>query len=185
MIAVDTLAKILWDYHHVHHQIKKADCIFILGSHDLNVARYGASLFLEGWAPLLAVSGGVAHAEDLLDTGWKKSEGEMFADIAIHMGVPGEKILVEDRAKNTGENFQFTEALFKKRGIDPKTVIIVQKPYMERRSLATGLMRWSHRELIVVSTPVSYEEYVNGEIPKDKIINSLVGDLQSIKLYGE
>jgi 3',5'-cyclic AMP phosphodiesterase CpdA len=52
--------------------------LFILCSHDLNVARYGAKLFLQGLAPMIAISGGVAHQDDLLNTGWQKPEAEML-----------------------------------------------------------------------------------------------------------
>ena len=47
------LAKKLWDYMHTGHILEKADCIFVLGSHDLRVAGRGAELYLQGWAPLL------------------------------------------------------------------------------------------------------------------------------------
>lgn len=116
----DELAKILWDYHHVNHQLKKADLLFILCSHDLSVAHYGAKLFLDGWAPVLAISGGVAHQTDLLNTGWQKSEAEMFFDVAIEAGISREEIILETKAKNTGDNFELTEVLLKERGLNPK-----------------------------------------------------------------
>jgi uncharacterized SAM-binding protein YcdF (DUF218 family) len=184
MSTADELAKILWDYHHVNHHLKSADLIFILCSHDLNVARYGAKLFLQGLAPMIAISGGVAHQDDLLNTGWQKPEAEMYADIAVEMGVPREKIVIENKAKNTGENFELTEKLLLERGLNPKVVICVQKPYMERRTLATGLKRWKDRELIVTSATISYEEYTSGDISKEDIINIMVGDLQRIRVYG-
>lgn len=182
---VDGLAKILWNYHHVNHKLKKADLIFLLCSHDLEVARYGAKLYLEGYAPLVAISGGIAHTDDLLKTGWLKPEAEMFADTALESGVPRERILLETKAKNTGENFRLTDELLGVKNLNPKVVICVQKPYMERRTLATGLVHWKNRELIVVSAPISFEEYTGGMIPKENIINIMVGDLQRIKLYGE
>ena len=137
MKTTDELARIIWDYHHMHQKLEKADCILALGSHDLRVAEYAAKLFLEGWASLLACSGGVAHKSDLLATGWDKPEAEVFADIAVKMGVPKEKILIENRSANTGENIRFTKGLFAERRLAPKRIIIVQKPYMERRAYAT------------------------------------------------
>ncbi len=185
MDFVDALAIKLWNYHHVGHKWEKADIIFALGSHDLGVARFAALLFQEGWAPLLAFSGGIAHQGDSLRTGWDKSEAEMFADVAMSVGVPKEEILIEDRATNTGENFAFMEQVFKDQGLNPKKVILVQKPYMERRALATALAHWPQREFISTSMPISFEDYTSGDIPKDRIINIMVGDLQRIKLYGE
>ena len=59
MISDETLqlAKKLWDYHHMHHALEKADCILTLGSHDLRVAERAAELYLEGWAPLMNLFG--------------------------------------------------------------------------------------------------------------------------------
>jgi len=185
MDSVYSLALKLWNYHHVGHVLEKSDVIFALGSHDLSVPRFATQLFQEGWAPLLAFSGGIAHKDDSLRTGWNKSEAEMFADVATRMGVPKEKILIEREATNTGENFSCMEQVFVERGLNPQKVILVQKPYMERRALATALVHWPQRQFVSTSMPISFEEYTNGDIPKDRIINIMVGDLQRIKLYGE
>ena len=63
MISNETLrlAKKLWDYHHMHHVLEKADCILALGSHDLRVAERAAQLYLEGWAPIIIFSGGLGN----------------------------------------------------------------------------------------------------------------------------
>lgn len=181
----ELLAKKLWDYHHVNHRVKKADLIFILCSHDVRIAEYGSQLFLDGFAPEIAISGGLAHQDDLLNTRWKKTEAEVFADVAIKMGVPKEKIVLETKAKNTGDNFELTEIILREKRLNPKIVICVQKPYMERRTLATGLKWWKDRELIITSPPVSFEEYTKGIISEEDMINIIVGDLQRIKLYAE
>jgi len=131
---VDKLAKEIWDYHHLHHKLKKADCILVLGSHDLRVAKYAAELFLKGYGNWLVFSGGIAHSKDLLKTSWNVSEAEMFANEAIKLGVNRAKILLEDKATNTGENITFTQRLLKSRDITPKSILLVQKPYMERRA---------------------------------------------------
>src|SRR6476661_4096307 len=78
-------ANILWDYHHMGHELQKADCILVLGSHDTRVAERGATLFLEGWAPLLVFSGGLGR---LTKGSWEVAEADLFAKIAIDMGVP-------------------------------------------------------------------------------------------------
>lgn len=52
-------AKILWDYLKLNQPLQKSDCILAMGSHDLRVAEYAASLVVEGWAPLLVCSGGL------------------------------------------------------------------------------------------------------------------------------
>src|SRR5690349_17208249 len=126
---VIALAQELWDYHHMQHELQKADCIFALGSHDLRVANRAAELYLQGWAPLLIFSGGLGN---LTKSIWTETEADQFAAIAIEMGVPADAILVENESTNTGENILFTQELLQERGLDPQSFIVVQKPYMER-----------------------------------------------------
>ena len=179
---VDLLAKIIWDYLHLNYKLKKADCIFALGSIDVRIAQYSAKLFLEGYAPVIIFSGGLGRiSKDI----FKKSEAEMFADIAIQAGVPQEKIIVENKSSNTGENIAFTKQLLSDRGLNFKTFILVQKPYMERRTYAAFKKLWPEKRFIVTSPPISYEDYPNINISKDKFINIMVGDIQRIKFYPE
>lgn len=182
MIPVETikLAKIIWNYHLVNHQLRKSDCIFVLGSHDLRVANRGAELYLQGWAPLLVFSGGLGNFTSGL---WTESEADKFAAIAVKMGVPKDAILVENKSTNTGENILFTQQLLASKGIDPQSFIVVQKPYMERRSYATFKKHWPDKEIIVTSPQISFEDYPNEEIPLERVINIMVGDLQRIKIY--
>lgn len=177
-----TLAKKLWDYHHVNQSLEKSDCILVLGSHDLRVAERGAELYLQGWAPVLIFSGGLGNLTKGI---WGEPEADKFAAIAKRMGVPRKAILIENKSTNTGENILFTRRLLKEKGFDPQSFIVVQKPYMERRSYATFKKHWPDKKLIVTSPQISFDEYPNDEIPLKKIINIMVGDLQRIKIYPE
>jgi len=174
------LAEILWDYHHLNHAIKKSDCILALGSHDLRVADRAAELYLEGMAPLLIFSGGLGN---LTRNMWTVPEADLFAQKAIQMGVPPDAILIENKSTNTGENILFTQALLSERNFDPKSFIVVQKPYMERRSYATFKRHWPDKMLMVTSPQISFLEYPTNEITIERVINIMVGDLQRIKIY--
>jgi hypothetical protein len=47
-IAADyALARTLWQYHQLGHELSPADAIFVLCSHDIAVAERGAQLFLD------------------------------------------------------------------------------------------------------------------------------------------
>ena len=184
----DVAAKKVWDYLLLHQRIERADCILVLGSNDMRVAEWSAKLFLDGWAPLLIFSGtGFGHKEknDLLATDWNEPEAEIFAKIVVQMGVPREKILIEDKSTNTGENILFTRELLKEKNIHPQKFILVQKPYMERRAYATFKKLWPGKEVIVTSPRISYEDYPTDAIPKEMLINIMVGDLQRITLYAK
>jgi uncharacterized SAM-binding protein YcdF (DUF218 family) len=142
------LAKKIWDYHHVNHTLVKSNCILTLGSHDTRVADRAAALYLEGWAPLLIFAGGLGRPSEGL---WTETEADLFACIAIEKGVPKEAILIENRSTNTGENIQLVRKLLQEKALDPQTFIIVQKPYMERRSYATFEKNWPGKRFVVTS----------------------------------
>ena len=179
-----TLAEKIWNYHQMKHQLEKADAILVLCSHDKKVAETGAHLFLEGWAPLLIFTGGLGSVTREM---WTEPEADQFAEIAVGMGVPRDKILIENRSSNTGENILFTKQLLAEKQIDPQRFILVQKPYMERRSFATFKKAWPEKQVLVTSPQVSFEEYLRGyaneELSKDDVISIMVGDLQRIQLY--
>lgn len=177
---VDNLAKKIWDYHHLYHKLEKADCILVLGSHDTRVAERGAQLYLDGYAPLLIFSGGFGR---LTIGEFQRPEADIFADIALKMGVPADKIIQENKSTNTGENIIFTKRLLERKGMDPNKIILVQKPYMERRTYATIMKQWPGKKIIVTSPQIPYEQYFNDRYPKEKIISIIVGDLQRIKEY--
>lgn len=180
-MSVDDWARILWNYHHVGHSLEKADCIVVLGSHDTRVAERGADVFLEGWAPLLVCSG---HLGSLTRQMWARPEAEIFADVATARGVPRDRILVESRSTNTGENVEFSRQLLAGHGLRPEKAIAVQKPYMERRTLATFAQRWPELEVRVTSPQVDFHAYPAGDIRKDDVIHIMVGDLQRLIVYG-
>ncbi len=181
---VRELAGRLWDYHQLHHELSPADVIMVLCSYDLAVAERGAQLFLEGWAPLLIFSGGLGAITKHL---WTVPEADQFAAIAVATGVPRDRILIENRSTNTGENVRFTRQLLAERGLDPAKFILVQKPYMERRAYATFMKVWPGKELVVTSARVSFDDYLarysSDALSVDDVIGIMVGDLQRIRLY--
>ena len=184
-LATEQLVQQLWDYMLVGHELRPADCIFVLGSYDIRVADYAIELFKKGFAPVLLFSGGVIQRNVALKVFWDTTEAENFARLAITKGVPAERILIENRSTNTGENFLYTRQLLDSRGSDFQSFIMVQKPYMERRVLATALRQWGGVDFMVTSPPISCADYLNGEMPRDALIQYIVGDFQRVKVYGE
>src|SRR5215216_200020 len=169
---VDQLAKTIWDYMLMEQPLQKSDAILVLCSIDERVAEYAAQLFLDGHGDYLVFSGGVAHGED-------------FANIAIRTGVSKDKILIENHAQNIGANIQLTYTLLRERDLRPTCLLLIQKPYMERRTYAAFKKQWPEEETdIIVSSPLTtYEDYFNQANPKDVVINIMVGDLQRIRGY--
>lgn len=181
---IRALAQTLWDYHRLDHQLAPADAILVLCSHDKAVAKRGAELFRQELAPLLIFAGGLGAITRHL---WHEPEADQFAAIAVEMGVPRERILIENRSTNTGENVLFTKRLLAETGLDPRTFIVVQKPYMERRSYATFKKVWPEKDLRVTSPQVSMDEYLSGyshaALTPDEVVGIMAGDLQRIRCY--
>lgn len=180
--AVIHAAKILWNYHHMNHVPRASDCILALGSHDLRVANRAAELWLQGMAPFIVFSGGLGN---LTQEMWTEPEADRFAAIARNMGVPENAILIENRSTNTGENIFFSRQLLQQKNMDPQSFIVVQKPYMERRTYATVKKLWPEKEILVSSPLLSFEEYPMEGIGLEHFVHIMVGDLQRIKIYPE
>ena len=102
--SFDALVQALWDYMLVGHKLRPADCILVLGSHDIRVAEYAVDLFHKRFAPYLLFSGGVVQQNAALNVFWDTTEAEVFARLAVERGVPEDRILIESRSTNTGEN---------------------------------------------------------------------------------
>jgi len=183
---VRDLVETLWNYHKLNHDLTHADAILVLCSHDTRVAERGAQLYLQGLAPLLIFSGGLGSITRHLMT---EPEATQFARIAMKMGVPEASILVENQSTNTGENVRFTKQLLESMGTRIERFILVQKPYMERRTYATFKKVWPEPAIAVTSPQVSMTEYLNAyshdSLSVDDVIAIMVGDLQRIRVYAD
>ena len=166
----------------MHQKVEISDVILVLGSHDTRVAERGAQLYLEGMAPKILFSGGLGR---LTANNWTAPEAEIFAKIAIKMGVPKSDILIENKSTNTGENVKFSMKVLEEHGMIPECVILVHKQYMERRQFATWMKLFPDIKVCITSPLISYENYANNMISKDDMINIVVGDTQRVKFYPE
>ena len=181
-IASVTLHRCSWDYHQLHHQLAAADAILVLCSHDLRVAERGAELFLEGWAPLLIFSGGLGSITRALMT---TPEADQFAAIAAAWACrrtdPDRKPVDQHRRKRAIHAGADRSA----RHLQLRSFIVVQKPYMERRSYATFKKVWPEPEVRVTSPQVSMDEYLSayshGSLSPRDVVSIMVGDLQRIR----
>ncbi len=177
---IDENAKIVWDYMLMHQELRKMDAIFALGSNDVRTAEKAADLYKEGLAPYIICSRGFGKM-----TKFDKPEAEVFKQVILARGVPEAVVITEPLATNTGENILFTKKLLKELGHNFTSFILVQKPYMERRTFATFKKQWTEPECIVTSPLVSYEEDSKDKIFRDKFIAVMVGDLIRIKEYSK
>lgn len=175
-------AKVLYDFHNQTRVTKRTDFLLVMGSHDLRVANYAATLFHQGKAPFLICSGGYGK---ITKTIWDTTEAETYAQICIHKGVPQDKIFIENRATNSGENFTFSKKLLESCNIPVSTGTIVCKNYLSRRALATAQIQWPEVEWFIEPPHLSFDEYIKNETNKERMIHLMVGDLQRLIIYPE
>jgi uncharacterized SAM-binding protein YcdF (DUF218 family) len=175
--------RVAWDYMRLVHQPQPAEAILTLGSFDPQAAVHAASLWKAGLAPVVIMSGGVAHRGGLLDTGWDRSEARVFADVAVGEGVPRDAVLLEERAQNTGDNFVFGVAIAEQANIWPKKLLVVAKPYMTRRGFATGRKLKPEIELLMQCEQIDVVDYFAREPDPERTMLALVGDLHRIIVY--
>jgi len=179
---IDSYAKIILDYLSLDMATEKLDAIIGFGVLDTRVAERSADLFLEGLSDKLIFTGGYGRLTRKTNG---KTEAQTFKDIAVYKGVPEENIVLEEEASNTGENLEFTARLIEKLGIKQDKLILVTKPYMERRLHAAACKQWSNKktQFIITSPRLSFSEQTSATISKELFINVMVGDLQRIKEY--
>ena len=121
---------------------------------------------------------------------WRKSEAEIFKEVALQCGVPDEKIITEDQATNTGENIILSYHKLLNMNISTERVILVQTPYMERRTFATFMSQWpgdvSRTVLSVTSPDIPLLCYTNDAVGSlQHVISLLLDCMQRIKEYPE
>ena len=89
--------------HLIATPLKPADLLFVFGTREDVEERIdeGCRLWRAGYFRWSIVSGGITPGAD-------RSECEIMADAMVAGGIPGELILREDRAMNSGENVIFS-----------------------------------------------------------------------------
>lgn len=173
-------ARRLWDYLRLDIPVVPVECLLVFGGHDLGVAERAAELFAGRVAPLIVVSGGSRAVPDGSGFG---TEADAIVDVLVRRDVPKDVIATERLASNTSENFWLTAELLRDRGLDPQKFLVVQKPYTERRTMATARRRWPAKQVSVTSQQISFGAYCAGDIPVGRILSMLAGEALRLEVY--
>ncbi len=109
-------------------KLAKTDAIVVIsgGETDLRV-KEGVKLFQEEWAPLIIMSGAARDAGE--------SNAEAMKRLAVKLGVPTDKVLVEKESRNTFDNAKFTRDILMNNNVE--SIILVTSPYHQRRASLT------------------------------------------------
>lgn len=177
-------ANLLWSYLCRVDEITNihsSRLIIGLGSYDLRVAKHCAELYLSGYGEQILFTG---KSGNWTIGKFTKSEAEVFADVAISLGVPASKIWVEIEAENIGSNIKLSRQLVYAKSRTYAEVILVTKPNTTRRAYATFKAVW-HDQNVVLSAPnYTLDNPADGFTSTD-LIHELVGDLERVLRYPE
>ncbi|MFJ2476355.1 YdcF family protein [Streptomyces sp. NPDC087659] len=173
-------AQLLWEFQQMHHEPRPCSVGIGLGSHDLGVADVTVDLYRRGMFPLIVFTGATSRTTQ---ERMPRGEAEHYRGRALELGVPADDILVEPKARNTGENIRFTRRLLGQAGITVESVLLVSKPYEERRAYATARKLWPEVDVVSASAPLSLSAYIDSIGDSNLVIDMLVGSLQRLITY--
>lgn len=116
------------------------------GESTIERARFGAKLYLLGFAPYVVFSSGYNY---------KSNDSEDMKLVAMSMGVQEKAIILEQKANSAYENVRYVSNIAKKEGWD--SILVVSSPYNMRR-VKFVFDRWGDN-LKVTYTPVSEPKF--------------------------
>ncbi|MFI8323340.1 YdcF family protein [Streptomyces sp. NPDC085529] len=173
-------AALLWDFQLMGHEPRPCSVGVGLGSHDLGVADVMVGLHRRGLVPLIVFTGATSPTTR---ERMPRGEAVQYRERALELGVPRDVVLVEPRARNTGENIRFSRDLLAERGTPVDSVLLVSKPYEERRAYATARRFWPGVEFVCASAPMDLPEYADAVGDPRLVLDMLVGAVQRLMVY--
>ena len=155
-----------------------SDVIFVFGSQDLAVPRRAAELYHAGHAPSVLVTGrfGPMTAEV-----FERSEALVFKDELVRRGVSEDAITTEVEAGNTLENVRFGMAALRAVGQRPRSALLVAKPFVMRRCLATFARQYPN--VAARGCPPAGSAAARRDRHREAFAARMVAELQRLETY--
>jgi uncharacterized SAM-binding protein YcdF (DUF218 family) len=172
--------RVLWEFNQMFHQLQRCSVGIGVGSHDPNVPTYTTDLFHLNMFPTIVFTG--ANAPTTVDR-FPCGEAVHFREIALERGVPDRAILVEPHATNTEQNITYSLDLLAERDVHVVSIMLITRPYQQRRAYATCKKLRPDLDVICVSKPVSLLDYYDSIGDPSLVTNMLVGDTQRVMEY--
>ncbi len=174
--------RVLWAWNTIRMEPAPADLMIVMGTDDLAVPEEATRIAKQMAFGTVVASGGVWHRVSWRGTPFGGTEAQVFQALMAARGCPG--VLVEDAARNTGQNVTLTRALVTApvRTVPVRTGLLVHRPAMQRRALATAERQWPEVAWRVTAPQVSYEEDLSGTDPA-RFLRQLAGDSYRLLIY--
>ena len=171
----DQAAKILLDFLCLKDQVKKADAIFILGGSSLSPVKKAAELFKKGFSDKIFF---ISYGGTFTNPDWKEGEAKMYYKTLRALGIPDKNIFWEEATDNTLDEAKYAISFMKKRGVAPKTVILISRPVHQRRAFAT--FKKQNPDVRFINIPADEKFSID-----KKLIERLIGEMDRLKKYAE
>lgn len=173
----------------MHQPPRSSDVLIVLGSIDDRVARVAARLYSKYDYGAVVVTGGAVERNSRQASWNEPTEAEHFAQVFQDSRAIHGQIILETTAQNTGQNATLSWAALSETGAaEPRTVMIVTKPYMERRALGTFEAQWpgsAGTKFFVHSSEQSVWEYCTPEFPIIETARIMLKDFNSMSEYAK
>lgn len=174
--------QVIWNFTKLNQVIEPCDVIFACGCSNLDIPVKCAELFNQGYGEKILFSGGLGK---ITKGTFKKTEAEIYRDIAIERGVPADKILLETDSTNTGDNFRFSRKILEKEHV--KSILIVHFATSERRTLAAAQKIIPEYRLFITSPDLTFSSFLSKLQHSSEYfyneVSLLVGDIQRMIVY--
>jgi hypothetical protein len=119
----------IYDYLSEQDSPKKSDLLFVFGARTDLRADKAIELYAQHLADRILVSGG----NPIYHSGESETEADRYKEILINAGVPGEVITVENKSITVPDNVRRSLNLLEETSSLPRSIIIVNSPYAQRR----------------------------------------------------
>ena len=153
-LKLKTKIKLVYDWLAISDPLEKADCIFLVGGSSLLPAAKAADLYRKGYASKIFfdAKGGTFSNPEFMKKG---GESIVFYQELLRLGVPEKDLYYKNEAMNTLEEVQIAVPLMQENGINPKSIILVDRPIHQRREYATFLKHFP--EIKFINCPADEE----------------------------
>lgn len=164
---------------------EKSDAIFLPGGSHPAQPEYAATLYKNGYAPLLIPSGGVGtknvkwpgvREKAHIYNGIYNSDCDFFTDVLQKNGVPATAILCENKSGHTRDNAFLTRRLTDEQSLTVNSAIIVCKSFHARRCLMLYQLAFPETKLIVCPVDVygiTKQNWYTFEYGTDRVLGEL------------
>ncbi|PRR81636.1 YdcF family protein [Clostridium vincentii] len=187
------------------YSLNKVKLLVLLGNSISSTIKCAVEAYNNGICEKVLICGGIGHSTEILRNTIKshdiykyidldgQSEADIFYQIINkYYNIPKDKIIIENKSTNCGENAKKAIELLDTLSIDYSSVILVQDPTMQLRTYASFLKYINTKDDILLINyapfiPVVDDDiaFVNKEIDgiwtMDRYIQLLMGEIPRLK----